>query len=110
MNRKPQCFKCGYTPKYQQDYFKLRWCDRDLMTYFNWLDYNDMTDDPDHYLNDIKVANFDIINHECWGTPLQKYYKDYKTVEKDDLKEYPEQDKKKNFFLLPVVAVKKICE
>ena len=76
MNRKPKYFKCSYTPKYQQDYFKLPWYERELMTYFNCLDYNDMADVPDHYLNNIKVV------------------KDYKTVEKDDLKEYPEQDKK----------------
>ena len=65
------------------------------MTYFNWLDYNDMADEPDHFLNNIKVVNFDIINHKCRGTALQKSYKNYKTIEKDYLKEYPEQDRKK---------------
>ena len=75
MNRKPKYFKCSYAPKYQQDYFKLPWYERELMTYFNCLDYNDIADDPDHYLNNIKVVNFDIINNECRGTPLQESYK-----------------------------------
>ena len=55
-----------------------------------FYDLFQLADDPNHYLNNIKVVNFDIINHECQGTPLQKSYKDYKTIEKDDFKGYPE--------------------
>ena len=53
-----------------------------------------MADNPDHYMNNVKVVNFDIIYHKCRGEPLQKSYKEHKTIEKNDLKNYPENDKK----------------
>ena len=45
-------------------------------------------------MNNVKVVNFDIIYHECRGDPLQKLYKEHKTIDKNDLKKYPENDKK----------------
>lgn len=54
------------------------------MTYYSYLDYKDMADDPDHYIKNKKVINFDIIHHECRGDPLQKSEKDHKTVTNDD--------------------------
>ena len=64
-----------------------------------------MADNPDHYMNNVKVVNFDIIYHECRGEPLQKSYKEHKTIEKNDLKNYPENDKKDS--LLLVIAVER---
>ena len=43
-----------------------------------------MADDPDQYIKNKKVINFDIIHHECRGDPLQKSEKDHKTVTNDD--------------------------
>ena len=84
-----------YMRPYQENYKKLLRYERDLMRYINWLDYEDMADDlmryiswldykdnPDDYLKNVKIVNFDIINHECRGYPLQGTYKGYKTIEK----------------------------
>ena len=45
-------------------------------------------------MNNVKVVNFDIIYQECRGDPFQKLYKEHKTIEKNNLKNYPENDKK----------------
>ena len=94
MSRKPQYLQPKYIPEYQKNYFDLPWYKRDLVTYYKWLDYKDMADNPYHYMNNVKVVNFDIIYHECRGDPLQKLYKEHKTIDKNDLKKYPENDKK----------------
>ena len=40
------------------------------------------------------MINFDIIHHECRGDPLQGSHKNYQTVHNDDIKKYPENEKK----------------
>ena len=94
MSRKPQYLQAKYNFEYQKNYSDLPWYDRDFVTYYKWLDYKDMADNPDHYMNKVKVVNFDIIYHKCREDPLQKFYKEHKTLEKNDLKNYPENDKK----------------
>ena len=94
MSRKPQYLQAKYNFEYQKNYSDLPWYDRDLVTYYKWLDYKDMADNPDHYMNKVKVVNFDIIYHKCREDPLQKFYKEHKTLEKNDLKNYPENDNK----------------
>ena len=42
-------FAGSYVPKYQEDYFKLPWYERD-MTYIDWSKYKDMADNPDFYM------------------------------------------------------------
>ena len=39
-----------------------------------------MLEDPTSYFYRKKVVNFDMINHECLGEPLEGSYKDCKTV------------------------------
>ena len=65
------------------------------MRYISWLDYKDMAYNPDDYLKNVKIANFDIINHECRGYPLQGTYKGYKTLEKNYFKNFSKDDEKK---------------
>ena len=43
-----------------------------------------------------KVIDFDVINHQCRGDKLQRTEKEYKTIDKTDLKDYPEKESKKN--------------
>ena len=45
-----------------------------------------MADDPDLSFENIKVINFDIINHQCRDDPLKRSIKEYKTVYNDYLK------------------------
>ena len=39
------------------------------------------------------MVNFDIIHRECRGDPLQKSFKDHKTIKESDFVEYPESEK-----------------
>ena len=78
------------------------------MWYISWLDYKDMAYNPDDYLKNVKIANFDIINHECRGYPLQGTYKGYKTIEKNYFKNFSKDDEKKKLFLQLFVLVVKI--
>ena len=70
----------SYVPIFPKDYHKLPWDERDLMAYFDHLDYNEMSDNPTKYFHGQKVINFDIIHHECREGKLSNSYKHYKTV------------------------------
>ena len=54
-----------------------------------------MLEDPTSYFYRKKVVNFDIINHECCGEPLEGSYKDYKTVKNRDFENFSKNEKKK---------------
>ena len=54
-----------------------------------------MLEDPTSYFYREKVVNFDMINHECRGEPLEGSYKDYKTVKNSDFENFPKNEKKK---------------
>ena len=90
---------------YQMNYFYHPWYERDLMRYYNWLDYKKMTDNPDHYMKNSKVVNFDIIHHECRSDPLKKSYDEHISIQKRDFLEHPKEDKK--ILSLQVVETKK---
>ena len=89
-----------YVPTYQEDYYKLPWYERDMMSYIDYLKYKDMHDDPDSYFKNVRMVNFDIINHECHGNKLAVTYKDYKTIKNDHLTNYPTEKAK---HVLPAV-------
>ena len=59
-----------YVPTYLEDYYKLPWHERDMMSYIDHINYRTMRDDPHQYFDSVKVANFDIIHHECRGNKL----------------------------------------
>lgn len=63
------------------------------MEYFEYCNYQDMSKNPTKYFEKKKVVNFDIIHHEFHGDPLKGSYKDYKTISKSDVKEYPKIEK-----------------
>ena len=84
----------SYIPTFAVDYHKLPWYERDLMAYFDHLDYKQTSDNATKYFHDKQAINFDITHHECHGDKLDNSYKDYKTVKFDDLKNYPEKEKK----------------
>ena len=84
--------KNSFIPPYIKQ--NLKWLERDgLMTYIDQLQYKRFEEDRDNYLKNVKVINFDIINHELKGTPLQKSILDYKTIYTNDLKQMPANGK-----------------
>ena len=68
-----------------------------MVTYIDWLKYNEMSDNLDEYFNK-KVIIFDIIHHECRGDSLKKCYQEHKPVTKSDFNEYPEDEKTRIVF------------
>ena len=80
MEKKTKLFGQNYVPAYAEKYFDLPWYERDLMRCYSYLDYKDMSDDPDH---------------ECRGDPFLKSGKEYKTTSSDHFEKYPESEKNK---------------
>ena len=77
--------KNSFIPPYVKD--NLKWFERDgLITYIDRLNYEIFENDRDNYLQNVNVVNFDIINHELLGTPLEKDITTYETVHKSDLR------------------------
>ena len=73
--------KNSFIPPYVKK--DLKWFERDgLMTYIDRLNYERFEIDRDNYLENVNVVNFDIINHQLLGTPLEKDIITYKTVQK----------------------------
>ena len=84
--------KNSFIPPYVKN--NLKWFERDdLITYIDRLNYERFENDRDNYLENVNVVNFDIINHELLGTPLEKDIITYKTVHKIDLRQMPANDK-----------------
>lgn len=84
-----------YVHEFCGDYFDKPWYERNLIGYFDDLDYKDMWKDPSKYFENKKIVNFDIIYHECRGDPLQGTYKGYQTVKSNDLQKYTRFEKKR---------------
>ena len=55
-----------------------------------------MKDNSKEYFKKAKVINFDVINHQCRGDKLQRTEKEFKTIDKRDLKDYPENESKED--------------
>ena len=54
--------KSSFIPPYVKP--DLKWYERDgLMTYIDRLNYESFEENRDSYLSNVKVINFDIINH-----------------------------------------------
>ena len=72
----------------------LKWYERDgLMTYCDRLAYDRFEENRDSYLKNVRVINFDIINHQIRNSPLQKSIKEYKTVKNEQFDNMPPDDK-----------------
>ena len=84
--------KNSFIPAYIKE--NLKWYERDgLMTYIDRLNYERFEEDRDKYLANVNIVNFDIINHQLKGTPLENSITNYKTIYKKDLKQMPANDK-----------------
>ena len=79
---------------YQEEYGKLSWHERDMMSYINDLKDKRMKDNPNGYFKIVEVLNSDIIHHECCGDKLKGTYKSYKIIECKNLEHYPKEDAK----------------
>ena len=51
--------------------------------------------DPDKYFQNVKIINFDIINHVSRGDPSEKSYEKHFAVKAGDFVKYSGADKKK---------------
>lgn len=71
-----------YVPKYEKYYFDPPCYDRDLMRYFNHLDYEVMSNNPEFYFKNKEVVNFDLIHHRCRGDPLKNVNRTISLYEK----------------------------
>ena len=86
-------YKSSYIPPYVPP--NLKWYERDgLMTYIDRLNYERVEKDRDSYVKNAQIINFDIINNQIKGEPLQKTIREYKTVTEENLKKTPKKDKK----------------
>ena len=47
--------------------------ERDFFTYLDDMKYEKVMKDLDHFIKNARIINFDIINHECRGQPLEKF-------------------------------------
>ena len=65
-----------------------------MISYINHLKYKEMSDNPNSYFNNVQVANFDIIHHECRGDKLKGTYKDNKTIKNEHLANNPKEEAK----------------
>ena len=65
MSNKKSILGSKCVPKYAGDYNKCLWYEKDLMEYFDYCDYIDMTNDPTKYFEQKRLVNFDIIHYEC---------------------------------------------
>ena len=65
-----------YTPRYTPPE------QRDFLSYLDDLKFEEAMRDPDLFMKNVKIINFDINHHECRGTSLKNSYEYYQTVQK----------------------------
>ena len=51
--------------------------ERDFFTYLDDIKHVKVMKDPDHFIKNAWIIDFDIIYHECRGQPLQNSYRYY---------------------------------
>ena len=72
--------------------------ERDFCSYFDQLKYEETLKNPDNYFRNVKVINFDIINHECRGNPLEKDLKEHFAIQNKDSKISKDGQKNSNWW------------
>ena len=84
--------------KYIQDYCPpdLPWYERDgLLTWYNQNKYAEFSKNPDEYLKNKNVINFDMIIAQCRGDNRQYSDKHYQTVVINHVKKILQREKKR---------------
>ena len=82
----------SFIPPYVKE--NLKWYERDgLLSYIDQLKWNEFKNDRDTYVNETKLVNFDIIHNEHRGDKLKKTIKEYNTITKENLKQFPPSEK-----------------
>ena len=56
--KNPKFFGQKYVPDYVRDYHSLPWYQRDLMSFFDYFKYKDMSDNPDFYFENKRSHKF----------------------------------------------------
>ena len=75
----------NYVPHNPENNFYGR--ERDLDSTLQKMKFDKITADPDYHFQNCYVTNFDLINHECRGDPLQNSREHYETIFKRKLNE-----------------------
>ena len=81
-------FTGTYVPKYTPPE------DRDFLSYLDDLKYEKFQENPDNYMKNVKIINFDLIHHQCRGDKLQHSEEHYQTVFAKNLIRHKNEDKK----------------
>ena len=66
---------------------------RDFLNYLDQLKYEETIKNPDRYFQNVKIINFDIINHVSSGNLLEKRCNKHFAVKANDFVKYPGRDK-----------------
>ena len=80
-------FTGTYVPKYTPPE------DRDFLSYLDDLKYETFQENPDNYMKNVKIINFDLIHHQCKGDKLQHSEEHYQTVFAKNLIRHKNEDK-----------------
>ena len=62
--------------------------ERNFFSYLDDLKYEEALNNTDKYFKEVKVVNFDIINHICREDPLEKSIHEHLLVKGEDFKKY----------------------
>ena len=79
----------NYVPKYTPPE------ERDFLSYLDDLKYKRYIMDPDTYLKNVKIINFDIIRNQILTEPMHKPIETYHPVHEVDLTKYTPNAKEK---------------
>ena len=69
--------------------------ERNFFSYLDDLKYEEALNNTDKNFKEVKVVNFDIINHIYRGDPLEKSLHEHLLVKGEDFKRYQKNDKEK---------------
>ena len=74
----------------------FKWYERDgLRTYIDQLKYSEFSSDPDKYLKEADIVNFDMIHERCGRHKRSMTDKHYQTIVSVDVKNMPQKERKK---------------
>ena len=77
MNRRRHILTNSYVPHRAKTYVHD---EKDLLTHFYNTEYNRILFDPEHYFENVKITNFDLMHNECRGDDLKHDRQYYETL------------------------------